>query len=409
MKHLLLLASLLLSTIIYAQCPTGSFADLRTQADVDAFGANFPDCTNLQFLAIGTEAATADHITDLTPLSSLSTIATLEVKGNDDLLNLNGFGNLLVENLTIQNNESFLQPSTTGQIQVTLNLRVIENPALINLQGLESTTTLEVLEIRDNDITSLTGLDNLTQVSFLAQIDNNTTLTNLTGLGSLTSTRALNVKENENLLNLNGLGAMVTENLTVRFNPVMSEISTTSTVQATVSLGIFYNASLNNLIGLETTTSLADLDIVGNDIQQLTGLDNLTEVTDIARITLNTSLTNLTGLGNLVSTSNFTVLSNEDLINLNGIGQLTTNLLELSNNSALAQVSTTSQITVNSILRLIGHPQVLNLEGLESTTSLDEFSLSNNDIQSLSGLDNVTAINFFASTCDTPQYFSILF
>ena len=100
MKQFLLLISLLFTSIFYAQCPTGNFADLRTQADVDDFGANFPNCTTLIDLRIGTTAVS----TDLSPLSSLTTVQDLLVIENDDLLNLNGLGNITVENLTITQN-----------------------------------------------------------------------------------------------------------------------------------------------------------------------------------------------------------------------------------------------------------------------------------------------------------------
>ena len=374
-----------------AQCPAGDFATLNSQADVNAFGTNFPTCTSLEFLEIsGTD------ITDLSPLSNLATIATMVVEENDNLVNLNGLGNFLVEQLTVRDNFSLAQLSTTGSINVTSNLIIRFNPSLINFQGLEGTTNLQGLTISDNSFNTFTGLDNLTNVTNSTEIQNNSTVENFTGLGNFSYSRSINVRQNENLQNLNGLVNFSTQFFEIRGNTVMTEISTTSDIEVTSVINILYNPSLNSLDGLGTTTSLESVDINYNDIQSLVGLDNLATVSSYITITDNTSLIDLTGLGGLTSPlPSLQALQNQDLINLNGLPDMTFDFFEATGNAVMQQMSTTSQFTVNISIQVNFNASLVNLQGLESTTVINELFLSNNDIQSFSGLDNLTTITSF--------------
>ena len=394
MKQFLLLISLLFTSIFYAQCPTGNFADLRTQADVDDFGANFPNCTTLIDLRIGTTAVSTDQITDLSPLSSLTTVQDLLVIENDDLLNLNGLGNITVENLTITQNES-LQSISTSQIEVTSQLRILDNPSLVNLEGFEGTTMLQVLEISNNPITSLSGLDNLTTVTFSAAINDNDALLNLSGLGGLTLARGLSVNQNNNLQNLNGVGMLTVDNLGISSNIAMSEISTTTSINVTVNLEVNNNTSLDNFTGLEETTHLQDLRLSNNAITSFTGLNNLVEISDFFRIMQSPNITNFTGLDNLVIIESLEVNNNSSLINLNGLPDASLSFVLISNNPVLQQIATTNTLQVTESLQVVLNDDLNNLQGLETTTSLSNVSISSNTISSLVGLENLTEVTGF--------------
>ncbi|MBD2703561.1 hypothetical protein IC229_23155 [Spirosoma sp. BT702] len=78
-----------------AQCPTGDVV-LATQAQVDAFGLQYPNCSTLENLLIGNEDITLESdITSLRSLSSLQTITgNLDIIDVDQLLHLTGLNNL---------------------------------------------------------------------------------------------------------------------------------------------------------------------------------------------------------------------------------------------------------------------------------------------------------------------------
>ena len=78
-------------------CPAAPIV-LLTQADVDDFSTNYPNCNNFPTsLRIGTNATNAfnQNITNLNGLAQLTSIAgDFEIHNNDNLSNLSGLQNL---------------------------------------------------------------------------------------------------------------------------------------------------------------------------------------------------------------------------------------------------------------------------------------------------------------------------
>jgi len=78
---------------IHAQCPTGSVI-IYTQASVDNFAANYPNCTKISGnLTIGHWTTNAP-ITDLNGLNQLISIGGDLIIEHDSLTNLTGLENL---------------------------------------------------------------------------------------------------------------------------------------------------------------------------------------------------------------------------------------------------------------------------------------------------------------------------
>ena len=115
-------------------------------------------------------------------------------------------------------------------------------------------------------------------------------------------------------------------------------------LQVTESLQVVLNDDLNNLQGLETTTSLSNVSISSNTISSLVGLENLTEVTGFLTIASNIILPNLTGLTNLQSVMTLVVEFNEDLINLDGLGSTTIQELAVTDNPSMSSIALTSEL-----------------------------------------------------------------
>jgi hypothetical protein len=93
-------------TVNYEPCPQDAQYTLTTQAQVNQFAQNFPDCTEIPGnLFIGVSSGTTD-ITDLTPLSKITHIGGWIAIYNNSLTTLNGLHNLIAigKDIDIRNN-----------------------------------------------------------------------------------------------------------------------------------------------------------------------------------------------------------------------------------------------------------------------------------------------------------------
>src|SRR5690606_19456474 len=86
---LLLVPFLFLFSTGKGQCPPGGIT-FSSQAEIDAFATNYPNCTETGYLSIS-----GSTITDLSPLSNLTSIGGyLNIYNNSNLTNLDGLSNL---------------------------------------------------------------------------------------------------------------------------------------------------------------------------------------------------------------------------------------------------------------------------------------------------------------------------
>lgn len=152
-----------LISISSAQVIEGDIS-LTTQAEVDSFSG-----TSIT----GSLYIKGNDITDLTPLSSLTSVGDdLEIGNNAALTTLDGLNNIN---------------------SVGYNLVVIDNPVLTNLDGLINVTSVgHILEVRYNDtLTTLDGLSNITSVGSNLSVNGNSSLNSFCGLYSLLSNNGL--------------------------------------------------------------------------------------------------------------------------------------------------------------------------------------------------------------------------
>jgi len=224
----------------YSCLPEG--ITFTTQAEIDSFQINYPDCNVIQ----GNVTISGEDITDLSGLSVLTSIrGKLSIK-NTSLTNLTGLDNLYL----IGGNLGF------GDIWFGE-----QNPFLTGLTGLEKLTTIGGnLDINGTSVTNYTGLDNLTSIGGNFGIGGwIITLSDLNGLGNLTT-----------------IGG---------------------------NLGISLD-TLTSLSGLDNLTSIGgDLKIIGNSsLTSLTGFENLKSINGDLKIGYdgtNPSLISLKGLENI--------------------------------------------------------------------------------------------------------------
>lgn len=248
-------------------CPTGNVT-LTTQAEVDAFVAQYPNCTEIN----GNLTINGFNIPNLSGLSNLTSITgelLINITINNSvnvtgLQNISSVGGKLtiyrIGNLT---NVNFLSGLTTvGSIE-------IGNEILTNIQGLSNITGAlsgGIFINGCNNLTSLNGLQNITSLGGPLNIIFNPLLTDLTGLQGLTTINNtiggvynLWINNNANLTSLNGLNNLISFTKTTDPNNI-----------TTTGFGIFSNTNLANINALSSISSTLDVIAITNNPQLVT-------------------------------------------------------------------------------------------------------------------------------------------
>lgn len=245
---------------------------LYTQQEVNEFGALNVCNINSELFIRAPQGGTSD-IVDLTPLSSLEKVEGLYIMNLPNLETLEGLNNLT---------------------EVSESLYIIHNDKIINIDPLSNITSpLEELVIDDNPkLNNLDGISGVT--SFINQglnqgpsiiISNNTLLQNIDGLGNVTSFYgesggSFAVANNPFLNNLNSIQNFSQDivRLIISFNFNLYNINGLTGIGDCTEIYIGYN-SINDFTPLSNVTSVQyNLEISGEDMFSLDGLQNLTHV-----------------------------------------------------------------------------------------------------------------------------------
>lgn len=305
---LLITLHLIFSASLNAQCPTSLL--LQSQADVDEFGMNYPDCDSVNTLLINGYQSD-DYIVDLSPLSGISRVKwTLVVANNDSLQSLDAL-------------------NVIGSVS---NLRVSNNPLLENLEGLDNITHTYEIKLHENDeLNDITALSNISGTNTKLDVKYNDNLTSLDGLQSLTGLSSLLIQWSS-IENFEGLNNV-------------------EEVKGTVK--IIYNDNLESLDGLNALNCVGG-DTFDGDFFYLSGNTNLTSVSALSNLnTLNLNLeifgnTNLESIAGFENVSTFGgALIIKTNINLKSITELenwniTTGHLSITDNYSLDSCACTS-------------------------------------------------------------------
>lgn len=190
MKHLKVFFSisffLLFVANVTAQKKTYTgFPILKTQAQVDAFGAN--NYTHIK----GWMRIEGEDITNVDALSTLTNIeSSFWIINNDNLENLDGLSNI----------------DSVGVNQTSSQLWLGNNAKLENIEGLNGLTDVSEIKITDNiNIKNINGFRNVTSDLWGIIITNNVSLTSLLGLNKISKVNHyVFIKENKSLENLEG-------------------------------------------------------------------------------------------------------------------------------------------------------------------------------------------------------------
>jgi len=296
---LFILSVFIIQTQLFAQSCLPDSIIFNTQAAIDSFQINHPNCTEIE----GSVSITGEDITNLDGLSSLTAIGGgLAILQNPVLNSLSGLDNLnsINDYLVFLMNDSLASLTALGNLAFLGGyLDITFNQSLTDLSGLDNLDSIGGhLYIHSNDgLQSLTGLNEIIHIEGDVQIWGNTALTEFTGLDNLTSIGGnLEIESNSALINFTGLS-----NLT--------------------SIGgylkIKENNALVNLTGLHNITSIEYLQVWNNTgLTSLTGMEGLTSVELHISIRDNVSLLTLSGIDNIQAATiqNLYIVGNTSLI-----------------------------------------------------------------------------------------------
>jgi hypothetical protein len=332
MKPLFL--GLLLSWInftLIAQCPSAPLV-LGSQADIDNFSINYPNCTQLLTPLYIDEVNGV--ISNLQGLSALQTAQLIKVQ-NTHIEHLYGFENLTeVQELWLNSNYQLLDFAGLESTPNIGLLNVIDNTAISAATGLESLTNIAQLNFFDNtSLTDLTALSQITQLNGLRIAGNN--LTTLQGLHNLTSVESEIFVSNEQVVNLDVFSGLIDFN---------------------ASLFLWNNPQLNDVSVFQGVNELNDLVIVGcNQIQAFEGFENLQQVQGLFRLGFNPQMTDLTAFSALNSVGSLDIYENDNLLSLSGLESLTqiTQAVYLMDNPNLEDIQAIENVAAQGLQQVV--------------------------------------------------------
>ncbi len=342
LKRLLLLGLIIFSTNLFGQCPTEDVS-LASQADVDNFAIMYPDCSELNArLVIGGPLSEGD-ITDLTPLAGLTKT-------------VGPSGDLIITNSPVLTSLEGLNNLTEVSDQFS-----ISNTGLIEIDALSSLTTATRIIVRNNpDLINLDGLQSFTAALISVGVTENPSLVSIEGLSGISELSfGLTIKDNVSLPNLIGL-----ENLSNVTGPIT----------------IDNNDLLTNLNEFENFTQAGDFFISNNDLlTDLSGLGNYT--TGGLWIENNDALIVISGLDNYMGGADSTLLisQNDNLTTVTMDAVTSFNVMSISDNPQLSSLPDVAGITVNGI-GVNGNSSLTDLGGLEGLQGLAEFILIRDNV-----------------------------
>ena len=290
-------------------------------------------------------------ITDLTGLRNLKTLGSLRIENSPALQSLNGLSNFTNANniLTISGNpelknldglDGLVSVGGTGTLG---DINIINNTALENINALSGLTFARRLLIQNNpDLVNLDGLENLNRPLIILRIEDNGSLQNIDGLSGITAvSNQLKISNNAQLLHVNGLSGVTTVNneLTISNNAQLQQIDGLSGLGSNITtIGITQNPSLTSISGLAGLTG-SNIDINGNGIVTLNGLNNLTTVSNLS-VMNNPALQHMDDVAALERvTSTLLVRGNASLQRVSGM-------------TALSRVGSTFRVSDNPVLPL---------------------------------------------------------
>ena len=402
--------------------------DLATLTDLKASHENIRDLTGLEFATNLTSLTLGDRIysvyrnsiSDLTPLSNLTSLTYLNLSSNK-ILDISALSNLTsLTYLNLSSNKISDISALSGLTSLTeLYLgfgdgvgRLGKSNTVSNLSPLSGLTSLTKLHLDNNSISDVSALSNLTSLAELYLSGNS--ISDISALSNLTSLTELYLSDNSiSDVSVLTLAPHVTTPdsdgstapapsatlIEVRYlylsGNSISDVSALSSLTSLQVLNLGDNA-ISDVSALSSLTNLQVLSLFSNSISDVSGLSGLTNLTrlylnnnNISNVSGLSSLTNLQVLNLGFASVNGGVVNNNTISNLSPLSNLTSlTELHLDNNS-IEDVSALSSLTNLRDLYLFDN-SISDVSGLSGLTNLEVLLIFNNSISDVSGLSGLT-------------------
>lgn len=301
--------------------------------------------------------------------------------GNDDgTANDTCSGGVFEGTIGITSQEALNEFGANGYTEIVGSLTVSYCNDLSPLACLQK---IDQLHIKNNDITSLHGLEQLEEVSYFFSIEDCDLLQNMEGLDSFTKAKRFVVYQNDGLTNLQGL----------------------SSFESVSELVIRGNQNLLNFQGLEQLkyviyeSNSSRIEIWENDnLVDISGMNGLTGELSYLDISRCPSLTEF-GSFDLIETLNETIYLNDldALVTFDAFPNLTTGfgiLIQACDNLESIRFDSLQEL---GLMKLQENDALWDLQGLSSLTSFTygspkftSLTIAGNDaLQSLAGFENL--------------------
>lgn len=428
-----LFISLVISSSIYAQ-PCAQNLYLNTQAEVDAFAVNFPNCTEilgtlslsnldsdihdleplskLEKIGGSVYIQSQSNLTDLSPLNNINHIggnlavsnsaavnipfqsleylaSDLTVQANDNLIDFTGFPLLdsLWGDINIFANENLVSIDALNHITKTRGIISIHlNPALESIGGFNSLIETRTVQFVDNPILSVVGgFDNLLTIDGIFNFSNNDDIIIFSGLSNVRYIdNDIIIRNNDILREINGFPLLefVGEDILIEFNDSLKRISGfPSLLHIVESLDIKSNYGLHSIEGFDTLRRI-DETLNFYECYQLTTINAFEAIDTVGSVTFRDTWM----LEDLSAFSPITKLNRS--LNFR-------NCLSLTDLSGFHNVS-----TVGRTLSIQGNPKLQNLDPLAAVKDIGAYLYikDNNMLTSIEGLTNVHSIGDYNPT-----------
>ncbi|WP_432412851.1 DUF7619 domain-containing protein [Rasiella sp. SM2506] len=455
-QFLLSIAFLHFAFIGFGQCPMTTII-LNSQADVDSFATNYPNCTEIYSIFRINSTSTTDPITNLLGLSSIQKVRRLEIGYNDLLVSTEGLENLLffddpgdlprvnvynnsnletIHNLcatgvglfqlSVSNNQNLTNLNGFSNIVESTEIFILNNDSLLDLQGLENIAVMRELNVGQNELLQTTqGLNNVlldpSEPGTIHIFDNEVLASIPNLLGAASDIDELTLADNLLLQDLSGLNQIFSVNrLYIENNETLTDLTPFQNINDAKTLVISDNDMLQTTAGLENVEFIPSpglptfVNIRFNNI--LTEIPNLTATgsnVETLYIRDNPSIQSLSGLSGVVSAEILDIDGNTLLPNLLGLEQLdiVEKQIRIRDNAILQSTMGFDNVFIDSEnfisggnLSILNNPMLENIDNLIASNSV-VYSLdiqNNTSLNSLSGLNGLGDVSHSISINNNP-------
>lgn len=443
MKNLIILiaTTLLISIHVHSQSCLPEGITFTTQQQINDFQTNYPGCTEIE----GDVEIDGNSIHNLDSLSVLLSIGgNLLIETCNNLSNLNGLSNMesIAGDFLIKDNDNLTSfEDLTNLSHIGGEFNIEDNYHLTSLEGLSSLSSIlgNIIIEHNNSLISLTGLDNVNPASihhlnitrnnslstchvasicgYLANPNGKVTIyLNAEGCSSPTQIAAncgitlpclpygdyyfFTQSEIDNFQTYYPGCTEITGNVEISGDDIVNLEGLNVLTSISWNFLIEDNSLLLDLTGLENLTTIGGSLVIGSGYQDyqaltsLSGLDNLTSIGGQLYISKNDDLTGLFASNSLASIEELYIRNNNMLTGLTGLNGINGELgnLEISNNASLLSLAGLDDITsVGYIAAIRNNNALSNIEGLGNLLSTEWLYITNNPILTdLSGLGNIS-------------------